>query len=296
MFETQKIIETVPHIYNGFIEMESLVNSEDRIWDTAELETVSLWNNQFILTADIKGIEYYEGMIDILANPSIETLEFRRLRLLRRRATKPPFTFRFLKYRLDEIIGVNKWTAYVDFNAYTLYIESVTSDQNWAHEVQVLLNDIKPANIVFVNTPLIKNSIALSEQILYNKLRANYVLGTLWTMGTHPFISMGADEVIKMATIPSLKAALFSDVATFTIGDIDNVLINDDVVITTFTKKTTVDGECQLEYEVPPTATATITNIKIRRADTTVLSEVVVFVPVTDTVLIKHSILVEEGV
>jgi hypothetical protein len=234
-------------------------------------------------------------MFNILADPTTETLEFRRQRLMNRKAINPPFTFRFLKNQLDSIIGVDKYTAYIDFDNYTLYIESTVMDQQWFHEIQVLLTDIKPANIIFTNSPLIKNNLVLSERILYNKLRANYVLGTLWTLGDFPFISMGADEVIKMATVPSLKAALFADVAAFAVTDIDHILINNTVTISEFSKKTSVDGECQLEYEVSAEDVSTITNIKIRKADNTVLSEVIVYVTITDSVLMKHYILAKEG-
>ena len=39
-----------------------------------------------------------------------------------------------------------------------------------------------------------------------------------------------------------------------------------------------------------------ITHIKLMRADDTVLTQSVVYVPVTDTVVCKHSIALKEGV
>jgi len=104
MSDSRKASSYVPQIYKGFTEMEDLIAVEDNILDEAENEKKNLEDNQYVLTANEYGIEQYEDMLDIIPNPAVETLQFRRDRIINRLSMTPPFTFRFLKKKLDEII------------------------------------------------------------------------------------------------------------------------------------------------------------------------------------------------
>lgn len=276
--------------------MEALISAEDVILDNAEIEKNNLQDNQFVLTANEYGIEQYENMLSIIPNPSTETLEFRRDRIINRLSMTPPFTFRFLKKKLDEIIGVGKWKAYIDFSNYTLYVESSANNQIWFEEIIITMSNLKPANIVFINQPLITQGLVLSEKISYSTMQYNYVLGVSWVLGAKPFLSYIDKGAIKLSNVSSLQSGLFNDVADFTASDIASVLINDSVTITAFVTKQASANIVDIEYNVLTSQVQAITNIKLKNSLGEVLSEAIVYVPLLEDVLMKHTITVKEEI
>ena len=276
--------------------MESLISSEDSILDNAEAAKKNLENNQFVLTANEYGIEQYENMLGIIPNPATETLQFRRDRIINRSSMTLPFTFRFLKKKLDEIIGVGKWKAYIDFSTYTLYVESSANNQMWFEEIIITMSNIKPANIVFINQPLITQGLVISEEISYSTMEYNYVLGVSWVLGAKPFRSYIDKGAIKLSNVSSLQSSLFNDVANFTASDIASVLLNDSVVISSFVTKQASANLADIEYDVLASQVQSITNIKLKNSSGEVLSEAVVYVPLLEDVLMKHTITVKEDI
>lgn len=296
MSDSRKASSYVPQIYKGFTEMEDLIAVEDNILDAAENEKKNLEDNQYVLTANEYGIEQYEDMLDIIPNPAVETLQFRRDRVINRLSMTPPFTFRFLKKKLDEIIGVGKWKAYIDFSTYTLYVESSANNQIWFEEILITMTNLKPANIVFINQPLITQGLVMSEEISYNTMQYNYVLGVSWVLGALPFLSYIDKGAIKLSNVSSLKDDLFQDVATFTASDIATVLLNDSLSISNFVTKQASANIVDIEYNVLASQIQTITNIKLKNSSGDVLSEAVVYVPLLEDVLMKHTITVKEEI
>ena len=98
-----------------------------------------------------------------------------------------------------------------------------------------------------------------------------------------------------MPDIKSIQQALLNDTANFVSGDIASVLINDSVVITEFRLNQVSDNIVSIEYDVSPAMTTLITDIKLRKADDTVLTQSSVYVPVTQDIISKHIITVKEG-
>ena len=167
----------VPHIYKDVTEMDAIIDAEQEQLSYAQTEASQAFANTFVLTANYEGIEMFEMMLGIIADPTTESLEFRKQRVLNRITLAPPFTFRFLKKRLDDIIGKGAWNAHVDFNNYTLYVESSALNQNWYQELEFTINQIKPCNIIFTNVPLTALLIAINEEISYRTIQWNSLLG-----------------------------------------------------------------------------------------------------------------------
>lgn len=284
----------VPTVYEGVIEMSDIMNAEDNIMDTARTEMSSAFANTFVLTADESGVIMFEKMLSIVADPMTQDLEFRRQRIINRLSMSPPFTYRFLKQKLDEIIGPGAWTAYIDFDNYTLYVESSATNQNWYSEMEFTINRIKPCNIVFVNVPYTAPILSISEEISYSTLKWWYRLSS-WKLGQYPFASTDEGGMIKMANVKSIEQALLNDTADFVASDIASVLLNDEVVVSEFRLKQVTNNVVTVEYTVTPEMTNLITNIKLMRADNTVLTQAAVYVPVTQPVISKHTITVKEG-
>ncbi len=291
------IKQYLPNIYDAILEFEGLIASENTLFDNLDTETEKVRDNQYALTADINGIIEYEKMLNIIPKPATETIEFRRQRIINRLSMVPPFTFRFLKQRLDEIIGVDRYTASIDYPNYTLYIESSAENQEWFHEILVMVTKLKPANIVFINRPLVYEEMRAGESINLTQVNFNYRLGSTWVLGLKPFASLDDTGVIKVATTPSIKQDLLNHMATFTASDIADVRINGTFMVSVFVTKTAINNMATIEYEISETdGIPEITQIELLDSVGTVLTDSAVYVPILERVILKHTILVKEGV
>ena len=294
MFERTSTRELFPSVYNGVLEISVLSETDDVLLDQslAKLERAQL--NQFILTADEETISVYEKMFSILANPTTETLQFRRERILNRMSLQPPFTMRWLQNKLDEIIGVGKWDAYVDYANRTLYIESFVVNQQWFNELRITINRIKPCNLVFVNKPLIMADVVANETIVSATQHYNYILGQ-WQLGQEPFATTDSEEVIKLPSVNSINPNLLADVASFSATDVVAVRLNGSVKLSNFTTKAGQGTTTIVEYEVKPAQASEITQIELLGTGDRVLTASAVYIPVTEAVICKHSINFKEG-
>ena len=286
----------VPYMYRGFKEIDELINSEEQIMDIARSQMFTTFFNTFVLTSDEEGVIMFERMLNIVAVPELEDLDFRKQRIINRLSMKAVYTYRFLKNQLDEMIGPGKWTGYIDFDDYALYIESSATNQSWYQEVSFTVNKIKPCNITFVNVPYMAHSIKINEEVSYSAKLWRYRLGS-WKLGEHPFHEMSSGGIIKMTRTPSINNALCSDTAKFIASDIAYVLINGNIRIDEFRIKDTTNNVVNIEYEIHNNVTDLIKNIKLMKNDGTVLTECTVYVPIAsqDTAVCKHSITVQEG-
>lgn len=284
----------VPSVYKDVVEMDDLIRAEQNLVDSVHQEMASAFANTFVLTSNESGVIMFEKILNIMPNPSTDTLEFRKKRILNRLSTVPAFTYTFLKNKLNELIGVDAWKAYIDFNNYTLYVESSSSNQNWYQEVQVTINSIKPCNMVFTNVPNTYSGINISEEISYQTLNWRYRLGS-WKLGQTPFVTLDGGGVIKMQETKSIQSSLLKDTANFVASDIASALINGTIEISNLSVKYASDNVVYVEYAVTPEMTNLISDIKLRKADGTVLTQAAVYVPVSQSVVSKHIITVKEG-
>lgn len=294
MFEKQSTRELFPSVYDGVLETSVLAETDDVLLDQALAQLEQAQLNQFILTADEETIEVYEKMFSILANPSTESLEFRRERILNRMSLQPPFTMRWLQNKLDEIIGVGKWNAYVDYANRTLYVESFVVNQLWFNELRITINRIKPCNLVFINKPLLIEDVLASETVFTSAKHYNYVLGH-WQLGQKPFATIDPEEVIKLPSVKSINNNLLTDVAAFSASDVVAVRLNGSVKITEFTTKEGQGTMTLIEYEVKPEQAREITQIELLGTGDRVLTASAVYIPVTEAVICKHTINFKEG-
>lgn len=294
MFERNPTRDLFPSVYDGVLEISVLSETDDVLLDQAlaKLERAQL--NQFILTADEETISVYEKMFSILANPTTETLQFRRERVLNRMSLQPPFTMRWLQNKLDEIIGVGKWDAYVDYANRTLYIESFVVNQQWFNELRITINRIKPCNLVFVNKPLIMADVVANETIVSATKHYAYILGQ-WQLGQEPFATTDSEEVIKLPSVNSINPNLLADVASFSATDVVAVRLNGSVKLSDFTTKAGQGTTTIVEYEVKPAQASEITQIELLGTGDRVLTASSVYIPVTEAVICKHAINFKEG-
>lgn len=286
-----------PRFYDGYVEIDAIIDTEDKAFEEIGVNFRRAINNQFIKLADETGISAYEVLFDVIADPSTETLEERRNRLLNRVSVIPYYTTIFLRNRLDSLIGAGLYNLIIDYDNYTLYLESAAKNQLYYNEIAVLMSNIKPCNIVFINMPLVLQQIFVSEQVNVSKLTYNYVLGGQWKLGEKPFISYEDKGIIKGRSTNSMSSLMEVKYRQFTLSEITSVLINNTIRITTFLTKEEVNGEAIIEYIVPQQEqNIEVTNIKLLDKDGLICFESPVYVPVYEDTIMKHNIIIKEGV
>lgn len=295
MHESRKARSYMPNIYEGFMEMQVIVSTDDNLLDKAESQLESLLNNQWITLADEKGIDEWESVLNIISNPATEDLEFRRSRIINRMSSRTPFTQKALRKKLDAIIGEGNYILTIDNNKYIIYLESSATNQSWHTETIMTINNMKPCNMVFINTPFVNAGFNMEESINYSEIIYNYKLGSGFQLGMRPFVTYIDEVVVKLASSSSITNKFLSSVASFAAGDIAKVRINGSVVITSFEAKSAENSTVVVMYNVTAAQTSQITKVELLDSSNNVLSSAAVYVPVSDSVRMKHTILVKEG-
>ncbi|MEK3886517.1 putative phage tail protein [Bacillus sp. FSL K6-3431] len=193
----ERIIRHLPDFYRDILDFLEIDKTE-----TIELDLVSaaidqIYNDQFVLSASEIAIERRERMLRIQADPSAESLDFRKKRILNRYQTKPPFTIRYLQQQLDFLVGEGKAVVIVDAQHFIFTITANIDDANVFKEVQFTVNRIKPANLIYQHNTGIEDVIELKESVKKYDLLWNYTLDGSWGLGEKPFATLGPGEVIK---------------------------------------------------------------------------------------------------
>lgn len=292
-FDTD-FLSLLPPWYREVLDYQQICQTEQQQMEAAAQAIQAIADNMFFQTMDEPSIYLWEQALQIVPNPQTETLAFRQARVINRLSTRPPFTLQFLYQKLDELIGPGAWTVTVDYANYALYIKSAALNQSYATEVAFTVNRIKPAHIVYVNTPYVESGLLLSESISMTQRTFNYQLGA-WDLGELPFSTDSPQGVIKTATTPSIQPALLTGVANFVAGDVASALINGTVSVTELT--TSVSGSTlTIQYTVPAGSLTEITTVALLDAEGNTLTSSSVYIPVSGATLLEHIIPVAEGV
>ena len=290
------IKQYLPYLYKDVKETDALTYSEELLFDELADAILVGHNNQFITTADIDGISAYETVFGIMPTLT-ETLEFRRQRLLNRLSTASAFTMKYLVSRLDNIIGAGKYNMYMDVDQpYTLVVESSAEGQDWYQELLITINSVKPANILFINKPLVSSQILANESISYSERLWNYKLGVSWELGLLPFVSYHDQGEVKSMATSSIKSELLNDIAGYTANDVAKVRVNGSLIINSGITKITNGNTVNIQYVIPLTdSIPQVTQIELLDADDKVLTAAPVYIPALTDLTLKHTIQVKEG-
>ncbi len=206
------LLQLLPPIYREVRDYQQICTAEKAEFDLLAGSVEVVQRNFFFQTMDENSVAQWEKVFHIVAVPEKESLEFRRQRVMTRIATRPPYTLGFLYQKLDELIGAGEWTCSITYPLYELRIATSAKDQSYYDEVTRLINQIKPAHIVFVSMPYFKTGILITEQVDVQKYNYQYRLGG-WALGKKPFAEPGGWTTAKAAASPALTRTLLLDVA-----------------------------------------------------------------------------------
>lgn len=284
----------LPTWYKEVAEYKELMRVESGQADLMLSSLKRVRDNFYFMHMDASAISEWENVLNIIPDLSIETIEFRRTRLLNRLSTKPPFSVRLLREKLDMFIGSGGYTLVVDGKNFTIYVEASSSDYSYAIEVSYTINSIKPAHIVYVLMPYSVNDVLMSEVIKKTDFSYNYNLGG-WALGVLPFASEGQEGEIKMAQTPSLKPEFLNDTAQSAMDNIAKVRLNGSIVKTDLTK-TRAGNVVTVTYPVTVSETNLVSKIEFLDSGNNVLTATDIYVPIAQSTTMKHIINVKEGV
>lgn len=191
-----RILIHLPAYYGEIEDFTELANTE-----TIELNLVQggvdqLFDDQFVETSGLQAIKRREQMLGIQADPSTETLDFRRRRILNRYQTKPPFTIRYLQRQLDMLVGPGLTIVSVDYAERVLTVTASIDNASVFKEVLRTIETIKPANMVYQQNTALEGAIELESHISMQEMTWNYKLDGSWQLGEKPFVSYGPEVPI----------------------------------------------------------------------------------------------------
>ena len=285
-----------PPLYNGILEIDTLVKIENDLFENLNSEFEKAIKNEYVITADKETIKKYETLLRINDGDDKE-LSFRRQRILNRLAMNMPFTLKALKQKLDELIGKGNYNIFINPGKFTLYIESKILNQTWFNETYITINKMKPANIVFINKPFVDEKILANEELMLAQRDYNYRLGSTWRLGTLPFKSLHEKGAIKLKQNNSIQKYFLDELKGFALSKIGYVKLNNVKVINEFITKDIVNGQLTLEYAVLKSFDLNeITKVDVYTSDNKLLTSIDLYVPIIEDLELKHVINIEEGV
>lgn len=289
------IIEYLPTWFRNIIDYQALSTTESQQMEALAQAIRSVADNFYFQTMDENAVQMWEQIFSIVPNPQTETLSFRQQRLINRIQMQPPFTLQFLYNKLDQLIGPGKYIVTVDYPNYTLYIESVATNQSYATEIAYTIGKIKPAHIVYINQPYLADALVLGETVSLSELQWNYKLGS-WGLGELPFVTTIEKEVIVVPSNDSIEQELLKDTASAVSTDVASAQVNGNISISSLTKSVT-ENMAQIQYTVTPSQTELVTQIALLDSDGNVLTTSPVYVPITGDTVFTHKIAVnaQEG-
>jgi len=193
----ERIMQHLPEYYQLIEDFSELDQTETIELDLLQGAVDQLFSDQFVMTSSLQAVRRREQMLNIQADPTIETLDFRRRRILNRYQTKPPFTIRYLQRQLDMLVGPGMTIVSVDPRTFVLTVTANIDNASVFREVLYTVDTIKPANLTYQQNTSLENPIVVVEQIGMQKMTWNYKLDGSWKLGAKPFVSYGTEVVVK---------------------------------------------------------------------------------------------------
>lgn len=135
-------------------EMLQRVREFDVIGTCEDPEIAAVWEenekllaNTYIFTADSAAVGRMERIFRVQANPAVEPLEFRRLRLQNRLSNQAPYSWRFFVAKLDAMVGAGNYEMLRDLPGQSITIRFTVPDIRMQAELENTLRGLIPADM-----------------------------------------------------------------------------------------------------------------------------------------------------
>ena len=204
-----------PIVYKGVHETDQLVATENIMFDELDNLTTEAEENQFILTSNSRGLEVYERMLNIIANPESDSIQFRRERIINRLSTAPPFTIKELRNKLDQLLGQDNYIIDLVHQQYKFNLTSYIGEYGKLDEMLKTLFVMIPVNlekhilnlIIQTKETSLYRGQAISASMVYTlssdinsnySVQANEAVGQVVDLGKDYLLS---SDIVNSATV-----------------------------------------------------------------------------------------------
>jgi len=204
-----------PIVYKGVHETDQLVATENIMFDELDNLTTEAEENQFILTSNSRGLEVYERMLNIIANPESDSIQFRRERIINRLSTAPPFTIKELRNKLDQLLGQDNYIIDLVHQQYKFNLTSYIGEYGKLDEMLRTLFVMIPVNlekhilnlIIQTKETSLYRGQAISASMVYTlssdinsnySVQANEAVGQVVDLGKDYLLS---SDIVNSATV-----------------------------------------------------------------------------------------------
>ena len=172
----------VPAVYKDVKEMDVLVDVQEEWFKVLTSITDKEYARLYIQTCDEIGIARFERVLKITANPSVESLDFRKERALTRCNATLPYTAIWLRIYLNAILGEHNYELDIDYDNDIITLYGYVLDYSWAKESSLVIRDVKPCNMVFINIPTLIEHVCFMPWLDDNTWDSNiWNDNNLWT-------------------------------------------------------------------------------------------------------------------
>ena len=238
------IQEYVPTIYKDVKEMDAFCESLDFLWDVLISSADEEYARMFIQSSDEIGVERFERILKITADPSIESLDFRKERLLTRCNSTLPYTTIWLRNYLNSVLGYTNYELEVDYENLAVKLYGYLLNYSWAKEVGIMIRHILPANVIFINVPTLIQSIELQDWLDEGTWNSD-----IWNDENYwsELNIIPKDELQKYQPLPNGHPT-----PEYIMGKIKSIRLNETETIKNI-KKSIQDGVIHLEFRIPET-------------------------------------------
>lgn len=177
-----KLLPLLPPYYREIEEFQAICGAEKAKLDEIKKDIDRILSNEFLQTMDVQSCALWESLLKIAADPTTETLEFRRERIILRLQTRPPYTLTWLYNLLNSYLGEGNWSLPIDYDKYHIHLDTdfdghSTYDEicniiNAFDEVLHMIYTVKPAHMEFdgnmaINTAMDTTHIGIRSDTSY---------------------------------------------------------------------------------------------------------------------------------
>lgn len=146
-----------------------------------------LLNNQFVTTAT-NTLNRREAELGIEKRQG-ESLNFRRLRLINRYSTRPPFTMKFLEQQISAMANGRQVKVIPVFGQYKVKVTMPAKDADLITEMQRTVQVYLPANILYQIGVAVEDNVYLKEFAMLKESKRYTRLGS-WSLGNIKFAAL----------------------------------------------------------------------------------------------------------
>ncbi|MDR1693274.1 MAG: YmfQ family protein [Oscillospiraceae bacterium] len=161
----RRILDYLPVVLREVPEFKALMQAEQPELEDLWAAQDSTLENQFVPTAEDYGVRRWEKMLGIRPKGT-DGLEVRRTRVLSMLGLKLPYTLRWLKNWLAELMGAGNFGVDVVDYLIGLTLRYTPDDERPTDDIIGVLTDVKPANMLLHVTAVTESPAAAAPVVI----------------------------------------------------------------------------------------------------------------------------------